>query len=312
MRGELVAASGAPAGPGAERVWEVVAAVLDGVNSPHTRRAYRRALRDFLAWCHHQQRPLTKPTVQRYVGTLREQGVGGSSINQRLAAIRRFAAEAADAGHLEHEVARAIEGARGIRQQGKRLGNWLAPEQAAALINAPDTATVKGQRDRALLAILIGCGLRRQELASLEWRHVQKREQRWAIVDLVGKGNKLRSVPMPAWAKAALDDWQAASVPRGSPQAGRVFRQVDRYGNIRAAGISEQTVYAVVKEHGAAAGIAPHDLRRTFAKLAYEGGADIKQIKESLGHSTVATTERYIGTAQSFEDAPCDRLGIEL
>jgi site-specific recombinase XerD len=74
-------------------------------------------------------------------------------------------------------------------------------------LKAPDTTTLRGRRDRALLGILIGCGLRREEAAKLTFGHLQQREGRWAIVDIIGKRNKVRTIPMPAWAKALIDVW---------------------------------------------------------------------------------------------------------
>lgn len=291
-------------------VWQVVEAVLDSCQSQHTRRAYERALRDFLTWCEAETRHFERATVQRYVATLRGAGKGAGSINQRLAAIRRFAVEAADSGLMTHEAARAIEGVKGAKQQGQRLGHWLSAEEATRLIQAPDAGTPRGVRDRALLAVLVGCGLRRQEAAGLAWQQVQDRAGRAVIVDLRGKGNKLRSVPMPAWCREALGAWQAVA---GEGEA--IFCQVDRYGHVGARAITAQTVRAVVAEYAKAAELgplAPHDLRRTFAKLAREGGAELEQIQLSLGHASVATTERYLGIAQNLQDAPGDRLGITL
>lgn len=299
-------------GEGALLVSETVQAVLDSCASPHTRRAYERALRDFLAWCQADgRRRFQRATVQRHVASLREGGLGAAGINQRLAAIKRFAAEAAEAGHIEQETARAIEGIKGAKQAGQRRGNWLTVEQATQLLRAPDVGTVRGQRDRAMLALLAGCGLRRSEIVSLTWAHVQQREGRWCIVDLRGKGNKVRTVPMPGWAKGALDGWQGASGAKSGP----IFRPIDRYGNVGEAGITAQTVRAVVVKVAAAVGLeglAPHDLRRTFAKLAIQGGAEWDQLQMSLGHASIATTQRYVGLDQDLSDAPGDRLGIEL
>jgi len=189
-----------------ERIEALVGLVTDGVQSAHTRRAYARAIRDFLAWYRETgQVGLTKATVLRYVTHLRAGGMGASSINQRLSAIRKLAQECADNGVLSDSLAQGIRRAKGIRQEGVRQGFWLTREQAQALLNAPDTDTLKGLRDRAMLAVMLGCGLRRSEAASLTFAHVQQREGRWLICDLVGKRGKMRSVPMPAWAKEALE-----------------------------------------------------------------------------------------------------------
>ena len=174
----------------------------------------------------------------------------------------------------------------------------------------PDSSTSKGKRDRVVLALLVGCGLRRTELAQLTFEHIQQREGRWVIADLVGKGGRRRTVPMPSWAKPIIDAW-AETVGSGT---GPVLRPVNKRDAILATNISAQAVFRIVKDCGVDAGvdIAPHDLRRTFAKLAHRGRAAIEQIQLSLGHSSVSTTERYLGVRQDLADAPCDHLGLNL
>src|SRR5437867_725577 len=93
--------------------------------------------------------------------------------------------------------------------QGRQVGGharWLTQAQAQTLLDAPDTASLKGVRDQAILGVLLGCGLRRSELAALTFGHLQ-RDGRWAIVDIVGKGNRMRTVPMPAWTRVLIDRW---------------------------------------------------------------------------------------------------------
>lgn len=290
----------------------VVRLVTDAVTSAHTKRAYGRALDSFLAWWVAAGRPaLTKAVVAAHVADLREGGVSASSINQRLVALRKLAYEAADNGLIPHSTAQAIARVEGVRTDGKRLGNWLSQGDAQRLLSAPDVGTVKGLRDRALLAVLLGCGLRREECVGLTVEHLQQREGRWVIVDLVGKRNKVRSVPMPSWAKAAVDAWlHAAGV-----SSGFVFLSVRRGGHVQQDVMTSQAVRDVVSGYASALGlgdIAPHDLRRSFAKLAHKGNAPIEQIQLSLGHSSIQTTERYLGVAQDLSSAPCDVLGLRL
>ena len=116
--------------------------------------------------------------------------------NVRLAAVRRLVFEAADAGLLSPELAARIRRVKGARKLGVRLGNWLTAEEARRLWQSPGTGTLKGKRDTALLAILLGCGLRRRELAELTLDLLQRREDHWAIVDLVGKGGHIEGVPI--------------------------------------------------------------------------------------------------------------------
>lgn len=290
----------------------VVRLVTDAVTSSHTKRAYGRALDSFLAWWSAAGRPvLSKSVVAAHVTDLRESGVSASSINQRLVALRKLAYEAADNGLIPHATAQAIARVEGVHTDGKRLGNWLSQRDAQRLLLAPDVGTVKGLRDRALLAVLLGCGLRREECAGLTVEHLQQREGRWVIVDLVGKRNKMRSVPMPAFAKAAVDAWLAAA----NITSGYVFLSVRRGGHVQRDPMTSQAIRDVVADYASTLGlgdIAPHDLRRSFAKLAHKGNAPIEQIQLSLGHSSIQTTERYLGVSQDLSSAPCDVLGLRL
>jgi site-specific recombinase XerD len=286
--------------------------VLDGLPSEHSRRAYERALVDFFHWHRGTGRPqLGKAVVQRYAAELREAGMSSSSINQRLSAIRKLAGEAADNGLLDPQIAGGIRAVRGARQEGRRTGNWLTREQAQIWLGAPDLRTLKGQRDRALLAVLIGCGLRRAEAASLAFKHIQQRDGRWVFVDLIGKRDKIRSVPIPNWTKAAIDAWAKAAGVADK----MVFRAVNKGDRMVGQGITPQAIRNIVAEYARKlknTGVAPHDLRRTFAKLAYKGGAALDQIQLSLGHESIQTTEDYLGVEQDLTDAPCDHLGLRL
>lgn len=286
--------------------------VLDGLPSEHSRRTYERALVDFFHWHRGVGHPqLNKAVVQRYAAELRDAGMSPSSVNQRLSAIRKLAAEAADNGALDSQIASGIRAVKGARQEGRRTGNWLTREQAQSWLNAPDPRTLKGLRDRSLLAVLIGCGLRRAEAANLSFEHIQQRDGRWVLVDLIGKRDKIRSVPMPNWTKAAIDGWsRAAGIAEGL-----VFRAVNKGDRVVGDGITPQAIRNIVAEYASKlqhAGVAPHDLRRTFAKLAYKGGAALDQIQLSLGHESIQTTEDYLGVEQDLTDAPCDRLGLRL
>jgi len=295
----------------ANTIQPVIALVTNAVTSPHTKRAYTRALTDFMAWYQaNGQSGLSKAAVQAHVSALRSAGVSASSINQRLTAIRKLALEAADNGMIDHSVAQAIGRAEGVRSEGKRLGNWLTVEQAQTLLSLPDVATVKGLRDRAILAALLGCGLRREECAGLTVEHIGQREGRWVIVDLLGKRSKVRSVPMPSWAKSAIDAWVSAAGITSGP----LFLSVRRGGHMQAEGMTAQAIFDVVKLYAAQINIdvRPHDLRRTFAKLAHKGKAPLEQIQMSLGHASIQTTERYLGVSQDLQSAPCDVLGLRI
>ncbi|MDX6501358.1 MAG: integrase/recombinase XerD [Blastocatellia bacterium] len=290
----------------------VIQTVLDSLDSAHSKRAYERHLREFIRWHSESgETVINKAIVQRYATQLREAGVSAASINQKLSAIRKLALEAADNGALDSQIANGIKAIKGVRQEGIRTGNWLTKQEAQKMLNAPTTATLKGLRDRAILAVLIGCGLRRAEAAKLRFGHVQQRDGRWVLVDLIGKRNKVRSVPMPSWAKAAIDAYAGLA----GLSEGHVFRSINKGGRMTGESMTEQAIYNVVTEYARTMGqgeIAPHDLRRTFAKLAHKGGSALDQIQLSLGHGSIQTTERYLGVEQDLTDAPCDHLGLRL
>ena len=155
----------------------------------------------------------------------------------------------------------------------------------------------------------MGCGLRRGALAGLEFADVAQREGHWAIVDLVGKHGRVRTVPMPSWTTSPLDAWASTA----QISTGAVLRRVDKGGRVGPGPTTAQAVFETVVGYARKAGlgkITPHDLRRTFAKLAHLGRAPLEQIQISLGHASIQTTERYLGLKQNLHDAPCDRLGL--
>ena len=296
-----------PASGGADGIAALKQLVLDAVSSPLTRVMYARALDDFFSWWNGQGRPpFGRATVQAWRAALEAKGLAPASVNQKLSAVRKLAAEAAHNGLLDPAAAQGIRAIRGAAQHGVRTGNWLTKRQAEVLLAAPDAATNQGKRDRAILAVLVGCGLRRDEAVRLTFEHIQQRDGRWCVVDLVGKKGRVRTVPMPAWTKAAIDSWAVAT----GITAGLVFRGVNKGDVVTGERLSTQGVLRTVVRYADA--IAPHDLRRTFAKLAFQGGAKLDQIQLSLGHASIQTTERYLGVQQDLTDAPCDYLHLKV
>ena len=285
--------------------------VLNSVSSPITRALYRKALDDFLAWWEDKGRPpFQRVTVQAHRTHLQKLGYSPSTINQRLAALKKLAAEAAANGFFPMEAAAAIRDVSGIRQRGTRAGNWLTQAQAQALLDAPDQSTTKGLRDRALLALLLGCALRRAEATSLTVDHLQHRDNRPVLIDLKGKHNRIRTVPVPLWVYQAIEAWRREAHITEGP----LLRAVNRHGVVSEKPLSAQAVRLVVAHYGRAIGIdhplQAHDTRRTCAKLCRAAGADLEQIQLLLGHASILTTESYLGTRQNLNDAPNDHLGI--
>jgi len=173
----------------------------------------------------------------------------------------------------------------------------------------PDRATLKGKRDAAILALLVGCALRRAELAALRIEDIQQREGRWVIADLRGKGGRIRTVAIPMWVKLLMDTWTAAA----GHSAGRLLRPVSKGGRVVGEELSDWAVWSVVEQSAKAIGIerfGAHDLRRTCAKLCRKNGGDLEQIKFLLGHASIQTTERYLGSEQEIAVAVNDNLGL--
>jgi integrase len=248
--------------------------------------------------------------VLRYRSHLESRQLAPGTINLRLGAVRRLAYEAADCGLLSADLAAGIRRVKGVKKLGMRLGNWLTAEQGHALWQAPDRHRLKGKRDRALLALLLACGLRRHEAVGLTLDHLQQREEHWAIVDLVGKGGHVRTVPVPDWVRTELDDWLAAA----AIDRGKLFRRVNKVGRTWGDGMTVKAVWHIVKESARSIGVAklaPHDLRRTCARLCHASGGELEQIRFLLGHVSVQTTERYLGYKQRIRSAVNDRIGIE-
>ena len=151
------------------------------------------------------------------VGDLRETPAGpkrrfsSATVNLRLAAVRALAQEAADAGLLDQSEAAAIGRIRGEKQTGSRIGMWIEKQELDRILLSPDRSTLRGKRDYALLAVLFSTGIRRRELVELSVSTLQQRDGQWGLIDLRGKGRKVRSVSVPLWVKDAVFEWLEAS-----------------------------------------------------------------------------------------------------
>src|SRR5713101_2492595 len=275
-------------------------AVLNSLGSPASRRVYEYAIDQFIAWyCSEPRLAFNRIVVVRYRMYLESRGLAANTINQQLAAVRRLAHEAADSGLLSPELAAGISRVKGVKQLGFRSGNWLSAEESSEVLKCARGNSMRAKRDYAMLALLFGCGFRRSELVGLELDEIQMRQGHWAVVDLIGKGGHIRTVPIPQWVKAALDQWVVAA----RVTEGRIFRAVARAGKVWGKGISQNVVWYVVKgccERAGLEHIAPHDLRRTCAKLCHSSGGELEQIQFLLGHASVQTTERYLGCKQNL------------
>jgi integrase len=289
--------------------------VTNALTSEHSKRAYRKALTDFFKWRAENGEPdMNKATVNAYRQTLTG---SPASINLRMSAIRKLATEAADNGLLDPAIANGVSRVKGTPTHGVRAGNWLTRTQAQRLLTSPaltdenGVASLKAYRDRAMLAAMVGAGLRRSEVTALTTDHIKQRDSRWVIVDITGKGGRVRTVPIASWVKLAMDEWLTLA----NIETGLVFRAIHKGGHITHDSITPQAIRDVVNYYGKVIevpNLAAHDLRRTYAKLAHKGGSGVDQIQLSLGHQSLKTTEKYLGVSQNLTDAPGDHLGLTL
>jgi integrase len=121
--------------------------------------------------------------------------------------------------------------------------NWLTREQAKELLAVPDRSTLKGKRDYVILALLVGCALRRNELAELDVETIQQREGRWVLADLEGKGRRIRTVAIPIWVKHGINAWMIAA----GIEDGRLLRSVSKNGKVNRDTLSDWAVWSVVE-----------------------------------------------------------------
>jgi integrase len=199
---------------------------------------------------------------------------------------------------------------QGRKKHGMRIGNWLTADQGKRLLAAFGGEDLRGRRDYAMIAVLLGCGLRRAEVAGLTVEDIQQREEHLVIADLVGKGGHVRTVPVPTWVKVAVDHWVTAA----GISTGPIFRAINKARRIGTSGFSPKVIWGIVRAGSSKCGldrVAPHDLRRTCARLCHEAGGELEQIQFLLGHVSVQTTERYLGCKQRLRNAVNDKIGLE-
>ncbi|MGC9159709.1 MAG: tyrosine-type recombinase/integrase, partial [Terracidiphilus sp.] len=280
-----------PSGPAS--VASLRTMVTNSVPSGHTRRAYAKAFDDLLALAMRTGQPISRQLFQQYRAEMVDAGLGGSTINVRLSGVRKLVTEARENGLVDPSAAGRILSVPNVPAQGVRLGQWLTVEQSRELLAVPDQSRLKGKRDHAILSVLIQTALRREEAAHLDMHHIQMRDGRWVLADIRGKRGRVRTVALPAGAKAAIDAWTGAAGITSGP----VFRRLTRSGRILPGeGLGVWAIWNVVVTSAKAIGIdgfGPHDARRTCAKLCRKQGGELEQIQFMLGHDSVATTAIY-------------------
>ncbi|MEX0833279.1 MAG: tyrosine recombinase [Actinomycetota bacterium] len=258
--------------------------------SANTVAAYRRdltLLSDFLARSKTTLDSVDYQLLRRFLAQQSTRGYSRASIARRVASLRAFFKWAKARGHTDADPASKL----GRPKTASRLPGVLRAKEAAALVEAadPDAGDAVSLRDRAILELLYGCGLRVGEVCSLTPESVDLDRGR---VIVKGKGDKERELPLSDFAQQALD----AYMHRGRPVMAREGSH-DLFFNKRRKRMSERDVRAMIDRYREREmpdrKVSPHTLRHSFATHLLEGGADIRVVQELLGHASLATTQRY-------------------
>jgi len=175
--------------------------------APASRRVYAARIRDYLAWSRGSpSAPLDREHVQRYMRALELAAASPQVRNQALAALKKLASEAAELAWIDQTAAAQIGRIKARRITGIRSGKWLTRDQAQRLLAAPDRATVQGRRDAVVLALLLGCGMRRDEAVRLTSAQCVTMDGRMVLRNVEGKGGRIRSVSVPRWAAQTISE----------------------------------------------------------------------------------------------------------
>lgn len=289
----------------------------------HTKRAYLARLRKFIAW-REQHHPTGEFLAQlnKYVEHLQASGMSPRSVQVHVNTIKgliRTAAILDDSGTLLNQLPR-LDMVKPPKVRGELQGNRLSDRQRQALIDLPGTDTHKGRRDTAILALLAVCGLRRSEITGLSWMHIAELDGHKVIQNLRGKHGRVRTIklPIPLWRR--IVEYAALAGLDNSPEA-PVFVSIGKGDAIRPGRrIPTSSIEFMVKHYVArlnsrgieTPSISPHDLRRTAAKLARDGGATIEQVQVMLGHASPQTTSAYIGETLDLDDHAVDYARVKI
>jgi integrase len=256
-----------------------------------TKRAYRKYAQRYIDWCFRANMAPGRVSLIAWRDLLAEK-FKPSTVNVHLSAVRALVDELFLLGEISETVHKQMSSVKGLQRHGSKAGFWMNKSQFQKLIDQQSTETMKGLRDRAILALGAYCGLRREEIASLTIDDISVIDGR-AYLDIEGKNNKLRTVPVHPKALVIIGAWlRAAGI-----KTGHAIRSVNRGGAVSEKGMSTTAVYQNVKRMGKDAGldIAPHDLRRTCGRAMHDGGAALSDIQTFLGHENPETTQTYIG-----------------
>ena len=254
--------------------------------APRTVEAYRRDLTALTGWLGKSPSAATTEELERWVAELRAAGLSPATIARRVASIRSLFRHLVLIGAVTENPAADLD----LPRRVKRLPRTLSPGEAERLIEAAAGTTPRALRDRALVELLYGSGLRVSEAVGLDKAGVDL-DQR--LVRTVGKGGKERVVPVGRQAVEALRRY----LSRGRPHLDRRHRP-ELFLNAQGGALTRAGAFLILRRLAGKAGLEPervhpHLLRHSFATHLLEGGADLRSVQEMLGHADLSTTELY-------------------
>ena len=294
--------------------------------STHTRRAYRRWIRQYLSTINQMDGreinynemniklvvdSLSTSRLKVWLGYLKSRKLGKQSITQAKAAIVWIAQLMADLERIGYDMPAGLSKVKAPRAEtGQRSGTWLTQEEIRQLLRGLRVRESSNKallaRDTAIIILMVTCGLRRDEISTANWSDVG-RQGGQNILRVHGKGEKLRVVKLPDMAVQAIENWRQHH-PLGEGDRA-IFSRIWKNGMVTTTGITDRAIWTVVRDAAKKAGlpkISPHDLRRSFARGAYEAGVPFELIRQALGHSNIATTERYVNSVLELDHAATD------
>ena len=280
------------------------------IDNPQTRRAYQNDLQEFMAFTGitepDQFRVVTRAHLLAWRRDLERRSLAGATIRRKLAALSSLFEYLCEANSVTSNPVKGVKRPKMASSEGKTPA--IGDQQARSLLNAPDTTTVQGLRDRAILSTFLYHGLRRAELCALMVGDIQHRRG-VAHLHIHGKGDKIRYVPLHPATAEHIDAYLKASAHAGDRQ-GALFRPVkNNVHENTGASITPDGVYKMLVGYASSikmdvAGFGPHALRATAATNALDHDADIAKVQEWLGHASIATTRIYDRRKTRPEDSP--------
>jgi integrase/recombinase XerD len=278
------------------------------IRNRHTKRAYENAIKDFMLFTGIKRpaefRAVTRAHVIAWRDDLGDRTLNGTSIRHRLAALSSLFQYLCDENAVTHNPVKGVKRPKNESDEGKTPA--IADHQARKLLVAPAEKSLKGMRDRAILATLLYHALRREELCKLRVKDFKHERRGVAHLKVSGKGEKTRYVPLHGVASDLIRDY-LEKAGHGADDAGALFRPLrNGHGGGRQKAITPDGVYKLVRGYSAALGfeIGAHALRATAATNALDHQADIAKVQEWLGHANISTTRIYDHRKTRPEDSP--------